>query len=177
MLIWEIFFNVFIKYTRYNKKDNLTIIILLVGYIIVWILCVINSEPSDLLIYVYTMGVAQGILSIFEISHIQKKYREKEWIKESFRENQCRIISFQWIEDLGDEELELLQKMNKRLAGKKGKNILIIAKDKKQETRLMFFIYKQYDYTGIQEICHEHFDIELRKENKRKQVIVCCLRS
>ena len=178
MLIWEVIFNIFVKYARYNiNKDSLTSIIISMLYSIVWILCVINSKISDSMLYVYMIGVAQGLLSIIEIMSIQKKYRDKEWIRESFRLNQCRNIAFQWIEDFKDEELQLLQKINRSIVGNKDKTILIIARGKKQEMKLMFFIYKHGNWGCIQKSCYEHCDIELVKESKRKQTIICCMRS
>lgn len=178
MLIWEIVFGIFSKFIRYNtRKFNIIVYTVSFLYSIFFCVCAIKTHTEQSLKFVLCVGVVQGILGIVEAMNVQRKYKSKEMMIDTFRENFCVILTLDWLEEYQNDELEILQKMNNSMKGNKGKNILIILKDKKtKNVKLMFYVRKQENCKYIEEFCYENCYIELKEENSKKQAIVAKLK-
>lgn len=176
MLACGIIAELFIKYARYNtSSDKFIVVSLSMLYSAIWLWCAINCEETDSIIYIYFAGVGQGVSWIISTFYIYIKYKNKALVSECLRKNKCRIITFDWIEEFSENEIQKLYKMSEYMAGRKGNNFLFIAKDKIQGVKLIFFIYKRGGWSCIQEACDKYCVYELKKSNKRKQVIMCRL--
>lgn len=175
MLIWEILFGIFSKFIRYNtRKFEIIVYSISVLYSVFWGVLATKMYNDQSLKFVFCVGIVQGIFGIIEAISIQGKYKSKELLIDTFRENFCLILTLDWLEKYRNDELEFLQKMNNSMRGNKGNNILVILKDKKtKNVKLMFYVRKQENWKSIEEFCDENCCIELKEENSKKQAIVC----
>lgn len=176
ILVCELILNLFTKYARYNiKSDKILVFLFSALYSVVWGLCLVNSESMDVYMYIYMVGIAQGVMSMITPFYIHIKYKNKKFVSSGFKGNMCKIIAFEWIEAFSEDEIHKLHNMSQHMMGKKGKNIMFIARSKEQSLKLMFLIYKQGNWTCVQEACNSYGSYELKKANKTKQFILCRL--
>lgn len=175
MFLFEVLFNILLKYFRYNFKRDYLLIFLNLLYSTIWILYILRIDLGGKNLILYLIGAAQGIFSIIEIIYVNRKYKEQESVKYSLIRNKCRIVAFHWLEELNDEQIEAVIKISNSIEGKNKKNILVIAKDKEDKFNLLIFIYKENDCYSIKDKLNEYGNIDFVKENNRKQVILCKL--